>query len=94
MMQEIAGLEAAMIAVIITALLLVVYRLFKGPSVLDRLLAYSSLSAKIIVFLVFEDAFSGQISTFYINLALIYAVLSFLGIVVVARFVEEEGESW
>lgn len=63
-------------------------RLFKGPEVLDRLLGYSSLSAKIILLLVLEGLFNQR--TFYVNLALVYAVLSFLGIVIIGRYVERE----
>lgn len=69
------------------AILVTLYRTIKGPTVLDRLLGYSSLSAKIIVFLVVENVLSNR--WVYLELAIIYAVLSFLGIAVVARFVQQ-----
>ena len=64
------------------------YRFFKGPEILDRLLCYSSLSAKIVVILVLEGVFFHR--TVFINIAMVYAILSFLGIVIVARFIERE----
>lgn len=70
------------------SLITTLIRLFKGPYVLDRLLGYSSVSAKIVVLLVVEGVAAE--STIYINLALIYAILSFLGIVIIGRYVERE----
>ena len=64
------------------------FRLFKGPDVLDRLLGYSSFSAKIVVLLVVEGLLNQR--PIYVNLALIYAILSFLGIVIIGRYVEGE----
>ena len=70
------------------SLALTLVRLFRGPSVLDRLLGYSSITAKIVVLLVVEGLLSGR--TVFVNLALIYAVMSFLGIVIIGRYVERE----
>ena len=68
------------------SLVLTLIRLFIGPDVLDRLLGYSSVSAKIVILLVIEGLLVGR--AVYINLALIYAILSFLGIVIIGRFIE------
>ena len=70
------------------SLALTLVRLFNGPSVLDRLLGYSSVTAKIVVLLVVEGLLSGK--SVYVNLALIYAIMSFLGIVIIGRYVERE----
>jgi len=75
-------------AVIGISLALTLFRLFYGPSVLDRLLGYSSVTAKIVLLLVVEGILGGR--TVFINLALIYAVLSFLGIVIIGRYIERE----
>jgi len=87
-LDQLGLVEAAMIFLVALSSLLSSYRLFKGPTVLDRLLSYSSLSAKIVIFLVLESIFNRRVA--YLNLAFIYAILSFLGIAVVARFVERE----
>lgn len=83
-------MELYLVILIALAFFITTYRLFKGPTVLDRLMAYSSLSAKIIVFLMIENILNRK--TVYMNLAFIYAVLSFLGVVVVARFIERKEE--
>ena len=75
-------------AVIGISLALTLFRLFYGPSVIDRLLGYSSVTAKIVLLLVVEGILGGR--TVFINLALIYAVLSFLGIVIIGRYIERE----
>ncbi|MFP4631034.1 MAG: monovalent cation/H+ antiporter complex subunit F [Candidatus Acetothermia bacterium] len=70
------------------SLVLTLYRLFRGPDVLNRLLGYSSVSAKIVILLAVEGVFKGR--RVFVNLALIYAILSFLGIVIIARYIERE----
>ncbi|MBS3812623.1 hypothetical protein KGY64_02230 [Candidatus Bipolaricaulota bacterium] len=70
------------------SLLFTLFRLFKGPDVLDRLLGYSSTSAKITILLVVEGLLNGR--TYYVSLALVYVILSFLGIVIIGRFVERQ----
>ncbi len=73
---------------VVISLCFTLYRLFKGPDVLDRLLGYSSTSAKITALLVIEGTLNERI--FFINLALVYAILSFLGIVIIGRFIERQ----
>ncbi len=70
------------------SLALTLVRLFYGPSVFDRLLGYSSVTAKIVILLVVEGILGGR--TVFVNLALIYAILSFLGIVIIGRYIERE----
>lgn len=81
-------LKISIYTVIGVSIAFTLYRLFRGPDVLDRLLGYSSFSAKIVILLVLEGLFNNRAA--YVNLALTYAVLSFLGIVIIARYVERE----
>lgn len=81
-------LKISLYTVIGISIAFTLFRLFRGPDVLDRLLGYSSFSAKAVVLLVTESLLSNR--TAYVNLALTYAVLSFLGIVIIARYVERE----
>ena len=75
-------------AIVGLSLILTLFRLFYGPSVLDRLLGYSSVTVKIVILLAVEGIMGGR--SVFINLALIYGVLSFLGIVIIARYIERE----
>lgn len=74
--------------IVVISLIFTLYRLFYGPDVLDRLLGYSSVTAKIVILLAVEGVLGGR--EVFVNLALIYAILSFLGIVVIARYIERE----
>ncbi len=68
------------------AVLLGIIRMLKGPTVSDRLLAADTLTtitAALIVLLSFK--FERLI---YMDVAIVYAVLGFIGIVVVARYLE------
>lgn len=71
------------------ALLLTAIRLIRGPTVWDRLLGYNSISNKIVTLLAIHAVFRGM--HIYMDVALIYALLSFLGVVVIARFAERGG---
>ncbi|MCK5678698.1 MAG: hypothetical protein KAH72_09525 [Flavobacteriaceae bacterium] len=65
---------------------LTIIRFVKGPRSADRAVALDTLSititsAMVLLALVFERYI-------YIDVALIYAVLGFIGIIVIARFIE------
>ncbi len=66
--------------------ILTIIRFVKGPRSADRAVALDTLSititsAMVLLALVFERYI-------YIDVALIYAVLGFIGIIVIARFIE------
>ena len=67
--------------------ILTIIRFVKGPRSADRAVALDTLSititsAMVLLALVFERYI-------YIDVALIYAVLGFIGIIVIARFIEK-----
>ena len=68
------------------AFLLALYRFFKGPSVADRVVAFDVLTI-IAVTAIVQVAFA-QGRGIYLDVALVYALLSFLGVIVVARYME------
>lgn len=76
------------IAAILTGLafLLALYRFFKGPSAADRVVAYDVLTIIAITGIVFTALAEGR--GIYLDVALVYALLSFLGVIVVARYLE------
>ncbi|MDZ4201114.1 MAG: monovalent cation/H+ antiporter complex subunit F [Gallionella sp.] len=76
------------IAAILTGLafLLALYRFFKGPSAADRVVAYDVLTIIAITGIVFISLAEGR--GIYLDVALVYALLSFLGVIVVARYLE------
>ena len=76
------------LAAIITgiAFLLVLWRFIKGPSAVDRIVAFDGLTIVSITGILFAALAAER--GIYLDVALVYALLSFLGVIVVARFLE------
>jgi len=72
--------------VLLATLVAVLYRLFAGPTAWDRLLAYNSASNRVVILLAGAGVFLNQ--SVYLDVAIVYAALSFLGVVILARFME------
>ena len=68
------------------AFLLALYLFFKGPSAADRVAAFDVLTIITITVIVLVALVEGR--AIYLDVALIYALLSFLGVIVVARYLE------
>jgi multicomponent Na+:H+ antiporter subunit F len=68
------------------AFLLALVRFLKGPTAADRVVAFDvltiiSITGIVLLALIGERAI-------YLDVALVYALLSFLGVIVVARYIE------
>ena len=68
------------------AFLLALYRFFKGPSAADRVVAFDVLTIIAITVIIFIALAEGR--GIYLDVALVYGLLSFLGVIVVARYLE------
>ena len=68
------------------ALLLVLYRFIQGPTAVDRVIAFDGLTIVSITGILLGALAEGR--GIYLDVALVYALLSFLGVIVVARFLE------
>ncbi len=79
---EIAGLFA--LAVLLISILLVLVRLVKGPAAADRIVALDLMSILIVAFLATYSVFAREIS--FLDVAIGYALVAFLGTVALARF--------
>ncbi len=71
------------------SILLLLLRLWRGPTAWDRLLAYNSASNRAV--LVLAVASIALDEPVFLDVAITYAALSFLGVVVLSRFLEREG---
>jgi multicomponent Na+:H+ antiporter subunit F len=69
-----------------TAFLLALYRFIKGPSAADRVVAFDAMTIVAITGIVLIALVEGR--GIYLDVALVYALLSFLGVIVVARYLE------
>ncbi len=65
---------------------LCLYRAYKGPTVLDRILAINIIGTKTIVVLVLIAYIFHQ--TLYVDVALIYGLLNFIVSLAAARYIE------
>lgn len=78
-----------MIIIMITAIVamigLMLYRAFKGPSVYDRMNAVGVIGADVIVLIVLFGYLDNR-ADMYVDVAMAYAFLGFIGSVVVAKF--------
>jgi multicomponent Na+:H+ antiporter subunit F len=68
------------------ALLLALFRFLKGPSTADRIVAFDVLTIVGITGIVLAALAEGR--SIYLDTALVYALLSFLGVIVIARYLE------
>jgi len=83
MVETLIAVAAAMTGV---ALLLALYRFLKGPSSGDRVVAFDVLTIVSITAIVLSALAQGR--GIYLDVALVYALLSFLGVIVIARYLE------
>ncbi|PLX40570.1 MAG: cation:proton antiporter [Hyphomicrobiales bacterium] len=68
------------------AFLLVLYRFLAGPKPADRVIAFDVLTIISITGIALAAKIEGRI--IYLDVALVYALLSFLGVIVIARYLE------
>jgi multicomponent Na+:H+ antiporter subunit F len=74
------------LAISLLGMLVALIRLFKGPSAPDRAIALDTMTLISIAAIVMVALFAGRV--IYLDAAMVYAVLSFIGIVAVARHIE------
>lgn len=74
----------------VIAIMIPFYRLAVGPTVFDRLLSVGAIGAKSITLILLFGLLSGRMSMF-IDIALAYAILNFIGGVVMAEYFRLKG---
>ena len=85
-------IAAAIVALIIT-LALTLIRAISGPNIYDHILAVNSFGTKTVLLIVVAGHALGWFS--YVDIALMYALVNFVGTLAVMRFFEQynpEGE--
>jgi len=75
---------------ILTILILVyMYRVFKGPTVYDRILGLNGISTKAIILLTILGSLYGRLEMF-VDIALGYAMLNIIGGLAVGKYLEQK----
>ena len=83
-MAELLNNIAVIIALL--AVILLFFRLAIGPSLADRAVALDSLTIVSISIIAFISHFTARV--IYLDVAMVYTLISFLGILALARFLE------
>lgn len=73
-------------SLIILSLLMTLFRLFKGPTVADRIVALDAMTIISISLIVLIAHFAQRI--IYLDVAIVYGLVSFIGVVALARYLE------
>jgi len=74
------------LALIAIATLLSMYRVFRGPTTVDRIVAVDIMTTVTTGLMVLFALYYGRM--IYISVALVYAVLAFGGVIAFARYLE------
>jgi multicomponent Na+:H+ antiporter subunit F len=71
--------------------LLCLYRATYGPTILNRAAGISAIGTKTLIILLLMGVIYDRIDMF-IDISMVYALLNFLGTVVLAKYLERSGE--
>ncbi len=74
-------------SIILLSILLTFIRLIKGPDYMNRVVAFDVMTISSISLIIFISYFLKR--SIYIDVSLVYALLSFIGVIAVARFSEK-----
>lgn len=80
---DFAGL--ATLAMLLISMVLVLWRMARGPTAADRVIALDLLSMLVVAFLVAISIHARETS--YLDVAIAYACIAFLGTVALARYI-------
>ena len=75
------------VGMMMLAMLLAMVRFVKGPSVVDRVVAFDSLTVTSLVVISVIAALSNRM--IYFDVAIVYGLLSFIGVIVVAKYIQK-----
>ncbi|MFP4629223.1 MAG: monovalent cation/H+ antiporter complex subunit F [Desulfohalobiaceae bacterium] len=84
--------DAFTILALVLAIVLLVpfYRVYRGPTVFDRLLGAAAVGSKTITLILLLGFMYGRLEMF-VDIALAYAVLNFVGVIAMAKYFKAEG---
>jgi multicomponent Na+:H+ antiporter subunit F len=72
---------------ILMGMLTALWRFVKGPSSADRIMSFDVMTVTSIALIALIAFFNNRI--IYLDVALVYGLLSFTGVIVIARFLEK-----
>ncbi len=85
-------LLASLAVALALVMLLSLYRVVSGPSIFDRLTGLGLIGSKMIILLLVLGTWSERVDL-YVDIALSYGLISFVGTLVLAKYFETTGGS-
>ena len=76
--------------VILLAVLLALYRVIKGPVIIDRIVGLNVIGTKTITIILLTGFLFERIE-FFIDIAFVYALINFIGVLTLAKYFERKG---
>jgi multicomponent Na+:H+ antiporter subunit F len=77
----------ASLTFMVIAIIPCIYRVIKGPSIPDRVIAVDAMTTVIVAMLGIYSYVQG--SVFFMDVALVLAIISFVGTVTISRYLDE-----
>ncbi len=71
--------------------LLCLFRVTYGPTVLNRAAGMSAIGTKTLIILLIIGVIHGRVEMF-VDISMVYALLNFIGCIVLAKYLERTGE--
>jgi len=81
----------ALIVAISLKIVLLLYRVVKGPTIFDRLTGLGVIGTDVLLILVFVGFVTDRVDMF-VDISIAYAGLSFIGVLVLAKYYERKGD--
>jgi len=72
--------------VLILGILIALYRIIRGPTAPDRVVGLDTINTIVIVIMIVFGAIDNKI--IYIDVAIVYAILSFISTLFIAKYIE------
>ena len=85
-------MTSAWMAALVAALLLPFYRVIKGPTVFDRMVGVGVVGTKTVMLLCIVGHAYDRLDMF-LDIAIAYGMLNFLGAIIVSKYLEPGGDS-
>ncbi len=79
---------AAAVAAVLVSMALVLVRAIRGPTVFDRILAINSFGTLTVLLIAVHGYLAGRPE--FLDLALVYALINFIGTIAVTKFVRRQ----
>ena len=76
--------------VILLAVLLSLYRVIRGPAIIDRIIGVNVIGTKTIAVILLTGYLFERVE-FFIDIAVVYALINFIGAIALSKYFERKG---